>query len=68
MPDNKYKVIKRILDENNVDTMSDEKFAKLLEDEKNNFTGDQNYISAEDKVGDHDMAPFLNGGCGITGC
>ncbi len=65
MPENKYKVIKRILDENNVDTMSDEKFAKLLEDEKNNFIGDQNYVANLDQ--ESDLA-FLNGGCGITGC
>lgn len=67
MPDNKYKVIKRILDENNVDTMSDEKFAKLLEDERNNSAGEQNYLNTDAK--DHEVvAPFLNGGCGITGC
>ncbi|QSX05396.1 hypothetical protein JYG23_12030 [Sedimentibacter sp. zth1] len=61
MEDNKYKVIKKVLDENNVSTMNDEQFVKLLEEENVNSDGAKNAL--EDI-----SAGFLCGGCGITGC
>ncbi|QSX05393.1 hypothetical protein JYG23_12015 [Sedimentibacter sp. zth1] len=61
MENNKFKAVKKVLDENNVNAMNDEQFVKLLEEENVNSDGSKNALEQTGVVP-------LNDGCGIMGC